>query len=606
VTLRSKLLLAKIPLAIAVVAVGVAATVTLHSLGSRPNLILEEHYESIRAAGRCLGALHDLQAEALGPATRRPGTPDATAEAISRMEAELPILDETPTEPGEADAVRRAHDAWRAYLTARRARPSSSEAALLDGYVAELRVRANALRSALRDVIAINRGALTAKSNRAKSYAQGSIAIVIGGTLLAIALGVVSTMVITARLLRPLRQLSRAARRIGAGDLSARADGTGGDEIAAVAAEFNAMADQLAAYRRSSQGELLQARRTAQLAIDSLPDPVLVLDATSAEIHRNAAAAALVPADGEGRGIEHLPPLLAQAIQRVRQHVLAGRGAYAPSSLDEAVRVAAPEGTRLFLPRATPLYGDDGNLVGVTIVLQDVTRIMRFDELKHDLVATVAHEFRTPLTSLRMATHLLARSVPGPLTPQQEELVQGQREDCERLQAVVDDLLDLARIEHGRLALQLGAHDAASLAEAAADALRAAASEAGVHLAVALPSRRTMVRADRERTLLVLTNLLANAVRHTPRPGSVEVRAKLGMDDVRFEVQDTGVGIAAEHQPRLFDRFYRVPGTKAGGVGLGLHIAREIVQAHGGQIGVTSAPGAGSTFWFTLPRATAA
>jgi signal transduction histidine kinase len=271
-----------------------------------------------------------------------------------------------------------------------------------------------------------------------------------------------------------------------------------------------------------------------------------------------------------------------------------------PRGFEEAVRVASPEGDRHLLPRATPVYSEQGSIVGATIVLQDVTRLMRFDELKNDLVATVAHEFRTPLTSLRMAIHLCAEEVVGPLTEKQADLMAASRQDCERLQGIVDDLLDLSRIQSGRMALRVERLDVGALLEGAAGGLRSAAEAGDIELAVT-PEETPDVRADSERIQLVLTNLLANAMRHTPPGGRVEARAIPACGAVRFEVRDTGEGIAREHHDRIFDKFYRVPGARSGGVGLGLYISREIVQAHGGAMGMESEPGKGSTFWFTLP-----
>jgi signal transduction histidine kinase len=262
--------------------------------------------------------------------------------------------------------------------------------------------------------------------------------------------------------------------------------------------------------------------------------------------------------------------------------------------------VASSEGNRHLLPRATPLYSEEGGVAGATVVLQDVTRLMRFDELKNDLVATVAHEFRTPLTSLRMAVHLTAEEAVGPLNEKQTELMQAAREDCERLQGIVDDLLDLSRIQSGRIALKIERIDAGALMGGAAASLRSAAESAGLDLVVSAPDPPVEVQADPERAELVMSNLLANAVRHTSRGGKVEVQARVLGDAVRFEVRDTGEGIPREHLDRVFEKFFRVPGARSGGVGLGLYISREIVHAHGGEMGVESELGRGSTFWFTL------
>ncbi len=217
--------------------------------------------------------------------------------------------------------------------------------------------------------------------------------------------------------------------------------------------------------------------------------------------------------------------------------------------------------------------------------------------------ATVAHEFRTPLTSLRMAIHLCAEEVVGPLTEKQADLIGAARDECERLQGIVDDLLDLSRIQAGRMELREQAVEARALIAEAVAPLQGPAAEAGVALEVAAAGEPLTAHADPERAGLVITNLVGNAIRHTPRGGRITVRVREEGERLRFEVADTGEGIAPEYQERIFERFYRVPGRPRGGVGLGLYISREIVQAHGGEMGVQSAPGQGSTFWFTLPRA---
>jgi signal transduction histidine kinase len=247
------------------------------------------------------------------------------------------------------------------------------------------------------------------------------------------------------------------------------------------------------------------------------------------------------------------------------------------------------------------VYSDQGVIVGVTVVLQDVTRLVRFDELKNDLVATVAHEFRTPLTSLAMAIHLCVEELAGPLTEKQLDLLGAAREDCARLQGIVDDLLDLSRIQAGRIELDRRPLDARRVVEGSFGSVRAAAEQRGVRLSSSIVEPLPPVSADPERLQLVLVNLLANAVRHARDGGAVSVRVDPAPDAVRFEVADDGPGVPPEYQQRIFEKFFRVPGASSGSVGLGLYICKEIVEAHGGRIGVTSEKGKGARFWFTIP-----
>jgi signal transduction histidine kinase len=218
-----------------------------------------------------------------------------------------------------------------------------------------------------------------------------------------------------------------------------------------------------------------------------------------------------------------------------------------------------------------------------------------------DWVATVAHELRTPLTSVRMAIHLCLEEAAGPLTERQRELLAAGREDGERLQATVDELLDLSRIQAGRLHLELARVSPLELAEDVRDAHERLAASRHVRLTVEILPDCAAAHADRERAALALANLVGNAIRHTPEHGRVVITAVRDGDMVRFEVADEGEGIPAEYRARVFDRFFRIPGRPGGASGLGLAIARDVVIAHGGTIGVESADGAGSRFWFTLP-----
>jgi signal transduction histidine kinase len=280
---------------------------------------------------------------------------------------------------------------------------------------------------------------------------------------------------------------------------------------------------------------------------------------------------------------------------------MSGKGAYVSKGLEEAISVRCSEGRRRFLARAMPVYAESGSVRAATVVLQDVTRLCRFDELKNDLVATVAHEFRTPLTSLRMAIHLCLEEVAGPVTPKQGELLGAAREDCERLQAIVDELLDLSRIQAGRIELKRAEVVVGELVKAVLAAHHAAAGDLELHLQSEVLPDVGALSADAERLHIALGNLLANAIRHSPAGGTIVVRVARRGDELRFEVEDSGPGIAPEYREAVFEKHFRVPGEEAAGTGLGLFIAKEIVEAHGGRIGVESVAGGGSRFWFTIP-----
>jgi signal transduction histidine kinase len=200
-----------------------------------------------------------------------------------------------------------------------------------------------------------------------------------------------------------------------------------------------------------------------------------------------------------------------------------------------------------------------------------------------------------------MAIHLLTEQRVGPLNERQADLVFAAREDCERLRSVGDELLDASRIQAGRIELRVEPCEVGGLVRAALDAQQGFAAERRIALRGEVLPGLPPVQADAERVGLVLANLLQNAVRHSPPGGAVAVRAFEAGSEVRFEVDDAGSGVPPEHREAIFEKYFRLPGAPKGGVGLGLFIAREIVQAHGGAIGVEPGrSGRGSTFWFTL------
>ncbi|MDY7226417.1 HAMP domain-containing sensor histidine kinase [Hyalangium rubrum] len=607
-TLRGRLLLAQAPLALALVLLGVVAVVTLARLGRSGQEILQDNYRSVLSMQRMTEQLERMDSAALYivAGERQRGQEQQSAQR-AKLEAELRAQEENLTEPGEDEATQRLRQAWARYRTecdAFLVVAEQSPEALRERYFAVLAPAFAETKAAAASILNLNQDAMVRKSEALRRQSQRVNTLMVTAVLAAFGVGLFASTSLIHRALRPVAVLSQAVRRLGQGDLAVRAVVEGKDEIAQLGQDFNAMAERLQQYQQSSLGELLQAQAASQAAIDSLPDPVVVFGAGGVLLNVNRSAEDVLRLSLEAGGdvLARAAPEAREVLERVRAHVLGGKGAYQPRGYEEAVRVAAPEGERWLLPRGSPVYGESGDVVGATVLLQDVTRLRRFDELKNDLVATVAHEFRTPLTSLRMAIHLCAEEVVGPVTEKQADLLHAAREDCERLQGIVDDLLDLSRIQAGRLVLDVRRVSTAELVEGALGVHRAAAEDRSVRLVSEVAPEVEEVEVDTERVQLVLSNLVGNGVRHTLSGGEVSVRVTREGARARFEVRDTGEGIAPEQQARIFEKFYRAPGAPAGGAGLGLSIAREVVQAHGGEIGVTSTPGQGSTFWFTLPQ----
>jgi NtrC-family two-component system sensor histidine kinase KinB len=606
VTLRNKLLLSQAPLAATLILVAFVSYRAVESMGAISQSILKDNYRSVLAAQRMKDAVAQLDRDAVRLALGSPGRPAAESDADARrFESELQVQEGNITEVGEAEATLALRKAWDGY---RKALGQFEVAHGPSAYSEGLTPWLDRVRQAADEVLALNLDAMVRKNDQVRRQVDRDRLLLIVFVMAASVVGLGVSATLMARVLRPLGVLRQAVRRVGEGDLAARISLPGSDELSAIAEDFNVMTDRLRAYRQSSLGDLIQAQEAAQSAIDSLSDPVLVFDAKGSVINVNRAAAASFTLQEDHLDLGRLEVGLREAVERARSHALAGKGPYVPKGFEEAVAAHTPEGDRFFLVRATPVYAAEGGVAGTTVVLQDVTRLRLFDELKNDLVATVAHEFRSPLTSLRMAIHLCLEGVPGPLTAKQQEVLYTAREDCERLQDIVEDLLDVARIQAGRLELARRRVPVSDLLHQVASAYRREAEAHRLTLYLEPAPANLAVQGDPERIELVFSNLLNNALHFTPAGGRVEVRVHLleGGAMVRFEVSDTGPGVPEEYRARIFEKFFQVPGAPKGTAGLGLYIASEIVTGHGGEIGVEGTAGQGSTFWFTLPSATPA
>jgi PAS domain S-box-containing protein len=423
------------------------------------------------------------------------------------------------------------------------------------------------------------------------------------GVGLSVLAALVATWWLRQRLLEPIRAVTEAATAIGGGQLHLIVPVQTHDEVGQLAEAFNAMTAKLRAYRQTDTERLLRARQTGQATIDSFPDPVVVIDILGRVEVANPTAQRLFgvrpPRDGEQLVVWTPPESLRQAVEEAVRH----QQVVAKETFDQAVTFRLDGEDRVYLPQVRPIRSSEGELLGAAVVLNDVTRFRLLDRLKSDWVATVSHELKTPLTSVRLAVHVLLEEVVGSLEPKQVELLIEARENTERLLKLIEHLLSLARLEDGREQLDLRPTDPAILLRAAADDAASRADDKRVEIAVEDALELPAVVVDPVRFGRALNNLLDNAVTYTEPGGKVTLSASATDDGrVRLTVSDTGIGIPPEYLPHIFDRFFRVPGRDGTpGTGLGLAIVREIVVAHRGDIDCASKPGLGTTFHITLP-----
>lgn len=419
--------------------------------------------------------------------------------------------------------------------------------------------------------------------------------LMIVGLFVALLISAYASFKLGKAILQPIQTLTKAAREIGEGKLDLTVPVLSQDELGDLATTFNKMAAQLSEYRQGINEQIVRLHHTMEAALASFSDPVYILD-TSGRIELKNRAAQELSAQLA------LDAALPSKLTDAAMGVIRGQRDFVPDSFNEVLALRLNEREKSFLPRIHLMRDPGGKPVGAAVVLHDVTRFRLLDDAKTNLVATVSHELKTPLTSVRMVLHMLLEKSLGPLTGRQNELIQTARRDSERLLRILDALLDIARLETGAASLTREPVQPADLVKTIAEEARRNAVPQGFKITTEVQGGLPGVAVDRQQIGHVFHNFISNALKHSPPGASIAITAVADDDNtgVQFTVRDEGTGVAEEYQGRIFDRFYRVPGQAKTGVGLGLSIAREIVVAHGGRVGVRSQLGKGSEFYFVL------
>ena len=434
-----------------------------------------------------------------------------------------------------------------------------------------------------------------ARSSAASAKRQMYILLLVG---MIVAVGFV---LFTGRwILRPINRLIRSAEEIKRGNLDLVIQSDSRDEIGQLSEAFNEMASALRESRRSDQTKLVRIQRATEQAFNSLPDAVAIVDPggkveVATETARNVFG--LKP-DKQVRSLPYpwMTEILTEALRTGRTIVSKGK--------ERMIQRFVDGEEHYFRPEAIPILDNDGQPTGVVLVLQDVTQEQEQDEIKRGVISTVSHQLKTPLTSIRMAIHLLLEEKVGSLTDKQAELLVAAREDSDRLHGILNNLLDISRIESGKVEMDFRTVSPHTMVLEAVEPFKWMFKDQGVTLGTEIPSDLPEVWADTTRINHVFANLLSNALRYTPAGGKVTVLARADEERVHFSVSDTGKGIPSQYLARIFEQFFRVPDQgERQAQDLGLPSSRRLWKPMAERSAWKASEGKGTTFTFTLRRA---
>jgi signal transduction histidine kinase len=564
---------------------------------------LYENWRSVQYGQKMVDAVDHLDEQ-----VRRGSLPAEGSSAlkwVAEFDANLAAEDHNITLPGEQEDADRLTRDWAGtggYKSAITTLANAQSTATQRANATAVVIRGlPAVKSDAQAVVNLNLENMTPVEGRVKAMGDRASLLMFILAGVGIALAILFVVFMNRSILLPLRTLTRSAKEIEQGNLDLVVQINSRDELHQLAEAFNSMAAKLREFRRTNRAKLIRTQATTQLAINSLPDVVAIIGPEGRIEMANASARRLFALRIDAPISEMNLSWLTELFRKTSTDLLP----VVPRGYDSAVQVMDDGVERFFLPHATPIVDEDRALVGVTVVLADVTDLRRLDEMKSGMLSVVSHELKTPLTSIRMGVHLLLEERLGALTNDQGEILSTIQSDSDRLQQIIENLLDMGRMESGAGVMDLKPHTVNEIVTDSTEPFVSAFRDRGVELHTEIPAEIPAILVDPARIRHVFSNLISNALKHTPPGGQVRITAAgLGGDRVQIVVADTGSGIPSQYLDRVFDRFFRVPGqTGATGAGLGLAIAKEIIELHGGGISVTSREGNGAKFTFTLPAA---
>ncbi|NBF09460.1 ATP-binding protein [Pseudomonas sp. Fl4BN1] len=461
----------------------------------------------------------------------------------------------------------------------------------------ELTERFNTLRSGLinEHKRALDNISQVERQARDRALLVASLLGIVGLAVLII--GFITAHAIARRFGGPIEALAKAADKIGQGNFDVTLPISAAAEMNLLTRRFGIMAEALRQHQATNVDELLAGQQRLQAVLDSIDDGLLMIDRQGCLEHLNPVAQRQLGWDqerlGQGLGSALQRPELDEQLQLVLR---GGSLERAPDDLD----IEVDGESRLLTYSLTPVSHTQGHILGAVMVLHDVTEQRAFERVRSEFVLRASHELRTPVTGMHMAFGLLQERLHFAEESRETDLLNTVNEEMQRLMQLINDLLNFSRYQNGLQKLTLSPCSLEELLEQAQERFVEQAQRREISLMLEIQAPLPRLQADQPQLERVMDNLIDNALRHTASGGQIRLQARRHGERVIVSVEDNGEGIAYGQQGRIFEPFVQV-GRKKGGAGLGLALCKEIVQLHGGRMGVYSRPGQGTQFYLALP-----
>jgi len=463
------------------------------------------------------------------------------------------------------------------------------------------------LRKSISGIMMLNMQAIERKGQLARDQADAAIfwVMLVGTICFIIALTLLFNL--PGNIANPIRELTESIKEIAGQNYNQRVHYPHKNEFGELATSFNVMAEKLDEYQKSNIQKLLMEKRRIETLINNMHDPVIGLDEQKRILFMNEVAlhiAGLKKEEVLGASIEDIArrnDLIRRLVQDIFYDQVQDKTQKGPVKIYANGRESYFD-MEMIPINIVPTGEKSEKLIGNVILLQNITPYKELDFAKTNFIATVSHELKTPIASIKMSLQLLENDQIGSLNDEQKQLVASIQEDAGRLLRITGELLNITQVESGSVQLNMAQVSPAELIGLSVENNKTAAGFKHLTFDVKADPFLPGVLADKEKTVWVLNNLISNAIRYSYEHSTIFIDAIQQDTSIRISVTDTGQGIAPEYIDKIFDRYFRIPGSKKEGTGLGLSICKEFIEAQGGTIQVSSELGVGSTFSITLKQ----
>lgn len=607
IKLKTLFLLGYLLLGIIAVMLGTAGVYFIEKLSNTPDKILKDNYGSILAAQNMIDELDNMDNAIITFVAGR--KEKALAESLfraakSRYFENLSKCESNITEPGEEELLVILKQ--RSIEYAASFENDLTGLNTIDQYDERIAPKYSVLKKDCYMLLNLNHKGMLSRRDETVKISESAEIYMLVISAISLLILVIAVLKVPALVVGPLEQFAAKVEEISAKKYSARMEVNSSNELGKLAVSFNRMAEKLEEYERTNIELLIAEKKRAEAIVKSMIDGIIVLDENMNVILVNNTGVELTgmsEKDIIGRDIKSI----SQSNGLVRN--LAAELVNPPADKNKLnyLRIVFREKEEFFLKEIVNVNDDSlpGKILGYIIILKNVTGFKELDELKSGFVATVSHELRTPLSAMNMSLRLLQDERIGEMNDEQLRLTGAMKEEVKRLLKLVNELLDLSKIESGGDMLSFREVRAEELIDAAITPMLMQLEQKNIELETRIEDNTPPVKADANKIAWVLINLLNNAVRYSPENARIVLSVKKDSDKIVFSVKDHGSGIEPQYLSRIFEKFVQVKSKNLEilnrGVGLGLAISKEFVNAHGGEIWVKSEVGKGSEFSFSLP-----